>query len=77
MSPILTFGAANPITKISVGTLEDIGYTVDYTMAEDLTSYSLNKTACCATRWSDYGTRVCIRLEIIPRMARFATGRDS
>jgi hypothetical protein len=50
MSPILSFGAFNPITKITVGALEDIGYTVDYTMAEDLTSNSVNKTVCCATR---------------------------
>jgi hypothetical protein len=50
MSSVLMFGAANPITKITVGTLEDIGYTVDYTKAEDLTSNSVNKTVCCDTR---------------------------
>ena len=50
MSPVLTFEDANPITKISVGALEDIGYIVDYTKAEDLTNNSVNKTACCNTR---------------------------
>jgi hypothetical protein len=43
MSPLRTFGAANPITKITVGTLEEIDYTVDYTKAKDLTIYFLEQ----------------------------------
>ena len=50
MTPVLTFGDANPITKITVGTLEDIGYTVDYEMAEDLTSNTVDRSVCCSAR---------------------------
>jgi hypothetical protein len=50
MSPILLLGATNPITKITVGTLEDIGYTVDYNMAEDSTSNTVNREVCCDAR---------------------------
>ncbi len=50
MTSTLLVDGANPITKITVGTLEDIGYTVNYTKAEDLTSNSVKRAVCCDTR---------------------------
>lgn len=48
---------ANPLSRISIGTLEDLGYTVDYTQAEPFDSSSLDPSCRCdQSRRSLHGT---------------------
>jgi Leishmanolysin len=46
MTPIV--GIANPISRVTVGTLQDLGYTVNYTAADSYTTF--NNTCKCGSR---------------------------
>jgi hypothetical protein len=60
MTPTYNDFIANPISRITIGGLQDLGYTVDYTKAEAYTGYDLD--ACpCARRLGD--TTIARQLE--------------
>ena len=44
MTPLIDAGA-NPLSRVTVATLEDLGYTVDYKAADSYTSF--NQTCKC------------------------------
>lgn len=43
-------GSTNKVSKITLGALEDIGYTVDYSQGEDFTSDDIPESCKCTTR---------------------------
>jgi len=50
MTPVLSRGELNPLSRITVATLEDIGYTVDYNEADSYTSTDLDPSCICDRR---------------------------
>jgi hypothetical protein len=43
-------GATNPLSRITIGSLDDMGYAVDYTKADPFGAANLNSTCLCGSR---------------------------
>lgn len=50
MTPVLSRGLVNPLSRVTVATLEDIGYTVDYTAADSYDASHLDPSCVCDRR---------------------------
>ena len=50
MTPILTDGVDNPLSRITVATLDDLGYTVDYSSADAYDASQIDPSCICNRR---------------------------
>ena len=57
MSPIINDGVANPLSRITIASLDELGYSVDYTEAEPYTAADLASTCDCTSRRHRLGER--------------------
>jgi hypothetical protein len=53
MTPTYNSGIANPISRITLGGLQDLGYAVDYSKAQAYTGYNSLAACPCARRLGD------------------------
>jgi hypothetical protein len=50
MTGIINYGGPNPLSRITIGSLEDLGYTVDYSTADTFTAANLGTGCACRRR---------------------------
>ena len=54
MTGWLDSGRPNPVSRITIGGFEDIGYSVDYDVAEEYTLASVNTGFCCFMQMASF-----------------------
>jgi hypothetical protein len=61
MTGFISFNGPNPLSRVTIGSLEDLGYPVDYSTADSYTASSLGSGCSCRRRQLEHGEGTLLR----------------
>jgi hypothetical protein len=61
MTGVINLGGPNPLSRVTIGGLEDLGYSVDYSFADSYTASALGPGCSCRRRLSKNGESFLLR----------------
>lgn len=80
MTGYLNSGVLNPLSRITIGSLQDLGYSVDYAAADSYGRGNLNPSCTCNQRQSlsdmEHGDTHQFSHSVVPNTARRALSQD-